>query len=398
MKRFIFPNNLRITFISLLAISLIFVYILVKNNTALSPKIDLHTGYMACLDNNDKDIKKGQCLRRLAIDAITNYSVEEIDSVIRTISDSNKRQWCHEFMHYSGWEVYKKTGSIFDSFLQASNECDSGMYHGIVEEYINQTKISLDADEFISIIPQACEGENFNQNLSSGMKSLCYHGLGHAFMLITDNNLNESLKYCDYLSAPIPCYTGTFMENTQSKQVGRSNHPSKFSYDRENPDYPCSGLDEKYKDQCYIYKGISNVVQTGGDFKQAFKDCLKVMPQYQNSCFWGVGSNIPGPHWSTQTTAEKCSIALEISQEAYEQCIYGAMSFVVQLNLGDPKAATEFCEVVDKNYKDICYRAAGISLGGWVTSEETLEQKCKQLKETKAQKLCQEPHSILDGN
>lgn len=390
MRRFTLPKNLLITVISLLLINFIFAFILVKNNT-LSPKINLHAGYIACLDSNDKDIKKGQCLRRLAINAITDYSVEEIDSVIRTIGDSNKRQWCHEFLHYAGWELYKKTQSMFDAFSQASSECDSAMYHGVVEEYINETESSSDPEKFTSIIPEVCEEENIDKNLQSGMKALCYHGLGHAFMLITDNSLDESLEYCDSLLVPVACYTGVFMENTQSKQVGRSNHPSKFNYARENPNYPCNILDEKYKDQCYVYKGISNVVQTSGDFKQAFEDCLEADPEYQDKCFLGVGSNIPGPHWSTQTAGKKCGVALEVSPLAYEQCIYGAMSFIVQLNLGDPKSATEFCEVADENYKDICYRAAGISLGGWITPEETLEKKCKQFKETKAQELCQHP-------
>lgn len=395
MKRFTSNNNLLMILISLLFINIVFAFILFKNNTSLSSKIDLRRGYIACLDSNDKDIRKGQCLRKLATDAITDYSVAEIDSVIRTISDSSKRQWCHEFMHYVGWELYKKTNSMFDSFSQASNECDSGMYHGIVEEYINETEISSDPEEFINIIPNACEGKNFNQNLPSGMKALCYHGLGHAFMLVTDNGLNESLKYCDYLSIySDSCYTGAFMENVKKKQVSRSPaHPSKFSYNSDDPDYPCNIIDEKYRNECYVYKGISSVVNTGGDFKQSFKDCLKVTSKYQEKCFWGVGSDIPGPHWSTQTAAGKCIVALEVSSKAYEQCIIGAMSFLIQLNLGNPQAAIEFCNVVDENYKDICYRASGISLGGWVTHEESLEKKCKQFKEIKAQELCQNPHS-----
>lgn len=382
-------------FILLIDVILLVIFILIKMQLAVTPKINLRQEYIACLDNFNKPKEKGQCLRRLGSDALRDYSTAEIESTVKTINDSYQRQWCHEFMHYVGWALYKKTHNMFDAFAQAKGECDSAMYHGVVEEYISEAGIDSDPKKFANIIPNVCEDDISKHNLSSGMKSICYHGLGHAFMLITDNNLNESLKYCDDLSATHPCYTGAFMENVGGKQVGRFlNHPSKLSYNQNDPDYPCKILDEKYKDQCYIYKGISNVVHTGGDFKQSFKDCLKVTSKYQKKCFWGVGSDIPGPHWNTQTAAEKCAVALEISPEAYGQCIFGAMSFVVQLNLGDPKSAIEFCDVADQNYKDICYRAAGISLGGWVTAEEPLNKKCQVFKEMKAQRLCQHPNQI----
>lgn len=395
MKRFRKHKTVLLLIISLLLIDLTFALILLKTkNIFSSPKISLKETYIACLNQAKLPKEKGQCLRKLGLDALKGYSTAEIESEMKTISESSKRQWCHEFMHYVGWGLYQKTHSMLDAFSQAKGECDSGMYHGVVEEYINQAQINYDPEKFITLVQNVCEDNFSNPDLPSGMRSNCYHGLGHAFMLITENNLNEALKYCDYLSTTHACYTGTFMENIGSKQVGRSDHPSKLSYDQNNPDYPCNILDEKYKNQCYIYKGISNVVRTAGDFKKSFKDCLQVTSKYQEKCFWGVGSDIPGPHWSTQTAAEKCKVALDVSPKAYEQCLYGAMSFVVQLNLGNPKAAVEFCDVADQNYKDICHNAAGISLGGWVTAEETLEKKCASFQEVIAQRLCQHPNQI----
>lgn len=394
MKRLITDKTLLLLTVSLLLVNLILYLVFLKlktKNTYFPPKISLREAYITCLDNNKEAKEKGQCLRKLGSDVLKDYSTAEVESAIKTISQSDHRQWCHEFMHYVGWGLYQKTHSMLDAFSQAKGECDSGMYHGVAEEYINQAQINYNPEKFITLVQNVCEDNFSSPDLPSGMRSNCYHGLGHAFMLITDNNLDESLKYCDYLLATEPCYTGAFMENVGGKQVGRSNHPSKLSYNPNNPDYPCNVLNEKYKDKCYVYKGIFNVVRTAGDFRQSFKDCLKVTSKYQEKCFWGVGSDIPGPHWSTQTAAEKCKVALDISPKAYEQCILGAMSFVVQLNLGDPKAAIEFCDLADQNYKDICYNAAGISLGGWVTAEEPLEKKCKYFKEIKAQKLCQHP-------
>lgn len=378
----------------LLDILLLIIFLIINNQKIRLSEGSLRENYIKCLDKKEDKVK-GLCLQKLASNYLKNNSASQVEFVMKAIDNSSKRQWCHEFMHYIGWELYKKSGNLSDAFSEASNECDSAMYHGVVEEFISSKKIGNDLEKFINSIKNVCQDNFSSRRTSAGMKTLCYHGLGHGFMLITDNDLNESLKYCDHIlnNNGDACYTGAFMENVQAKQMGNSSgHFSKFSYKQDDVNYPCNILDEKYKKQCYSYKGVWSVVRSQGDFKQAFKECLNIAQNFQEDCFWGVGSDIPGPHWSAKTASEKCKVALEVDPKAYEQCIFGAMSFVIQLTVGDPKGAIEFCDVVDQNYKDICYRAAGSSLGGWVTAEESLEKKCKHFKDIKAQRICQHPH------
>ena len=243
-----------LVFLILLIIAEFFV--LNESFLNVSGKIPIRETYIACLNNTKQPKEKGLCLRSLAKDALKDHSAKEVESAmltILTISDSDKRQWCHEFMHYVGWELYDKTKNLYQAFNLASDKCDSAMYHGIVEEYIKTAQIGYKPEDFVkNVIPNSCEDGFSKLNLPVSMKGHCYHGLGHAFMFITDNDLIQSLRYCDHVLVGYEnsCYTGALMENLQSKQVGRlGTHVSKFSFDLNNPDYPCSILEQKYKDE-----------------------------------------------------------------------------------------------------------------------------------------------------
>ena len=350
--------------------------------------------YRNCIEEAKPKPEKGLCLRDLAEYVSGNSTASEIEAAIDSLTDSEDLAWCHEFLHYAGWGLYKKTKNLPDAFLGASGKCDSGMIHGIVEEYISEKLGGQDPEEFImNVAPTACEEDTVKDNPlpSAHVLGYCYHGLGHAFMFITANDLPQSLRYCDMLpsSYSAGCYTGSFMENLQSKQVGRLGaHVSAYAPKEDNPDYPCSVLDEKHQDFCYRYAGIAVGVRTKGDFKQAFESCLKFSPAHRNICFWGVGSHIPAPQWSNRWAGEKCKIALEISVEAYEQCILGGMSFLIPLKLGNPQAIGEFCEAIEPGYRNLCFESAGENLRSWTTSKEEYAKKCGKLSSARGRALC----------
>ncbi|HEY4496894.1 MAG TPA: hypothetical protein VI432_01980 [Candidatus Paceibacterota bacterium] len=354
-----------------------------------SPKEAFAVLYNKCADQSISDREKGECLKNLAETASRAYQLQEIEDGIRNINDSYKLQWCHEFMHYLGWETLSKTKTISKAFELASGLCDSGMYHGIVEEYINQAELSYDPETFTkNIIYETCEESINNSKNPVAIKGLCYHGLGHAFMFITENKLNNALEYCDRTKSPNGCYTGAFMENIQTKQIARFSHQKELAFQENDPDYPCKILNNKYKDTCYLYKGINNLVATGGDVKKAFELCLKVASKYKNICFRGTGSNIPGPHETPKGAGEKCLLSLQINKTAYEECIKGAMSFLVQVALGSPEAVAEFCETIKEEQRNLCYAESGDNLNLWVTENETLADKCNKLPTSDAKNLC----------
>ena len=113
-----------------------------------------------------------------------------------------------------------------------------------------------------------------------------------------------------------------------------------------------------------------------------------VKPEYRDTCFYGVGSDIPGPFWSSREAGEKCKTALAVSDEAYKQCVIGGMSFLVQINVGDPKAAVEYCDTVLPKFKDACYKAAGEGLRDWLGPGEKLAEKCKSFGDEHSISVC----------
>jgi hypothetical protein len=271
------------------------------------------------------------------------------------------------------------------------------MYHGIAEEYINQ-KSKYDSEENLvsGIIPTACETEIYEESIPRGLESVCYHGLGHAFMVLNSNDLRRSLNYCDFASKEegftTVCYTGVFMESLQTKQVGNNlSHPSELNYDQDNPDYPCYSLDEKYKGICFEYRGVLNVILKNDNIKEALEECLKVTKAYQERCFLGAGSNILGRMETGFEAGKKCDPAIEVSLLAYEQCVSGALRSLIHSVRGNPEPTVGFCGGVLEYMRVSCWKQFGRNMRGWVTSEQALQEKCGYFEESIAIELCGTP-------
>ncbi len=343
--------------------------------------------YSMCMDSNKDKQKKGECLRDLAKKMSVVSSVRTEVSIGK-MQHGEFRLWCHEYMHYLGWEEYKKQDNLVKAYLGASGACDGGMYHGITEGYINDSVAKYSMEELMnSVIPGACE-VSFTENLSIGMKGYCYHGLGHTFMFLTDNDIVEALPLCDKVPDPMGCYSGVFMENIQPKQVGRTGVVSdKYKFDRNNPDFPCSLLNERYKKVCYSFKG-GNGLNLESGVEYAFESCKEVDSRYANDCYLGVGLNIPNPNITNAEAAKSCNYSLGISKKAYEMCISGALYFVVNKTLGSAYEADKFCGAVNSQLQRYCYKLAGDYLSSWVSRGASLEDKCSYMSSARAREVC----------
>jgi hypothetical protein len=384
----------KLLFLGLLIIFIIIESFLIYNKT-IQPylqeknRTEIRLTYINCLTKKD-DLAIGQCLRQVAKDT-SNIAKIEREGIINQLTASQQLHWCHEFLHYVGWDVYQQTNSLPLAFSQASEQCDSGMFHGVVEGYISQTAKGKFTEDFIKTIPSnICTANLEKLNLPKAVTGICYHGLGHAFMFITDNNLITALHYCDTITSGTQgCYSGAFMENVQSKQVGLSGtHPSKFAFDPQKPDFPCNTLDDKYKSFCYTYKGIHDTVLTKGDFRHAFLECQKIDQNYRSVCIQGVGMNIPAPQLTSEQAGKGCLQALVIDNQSYELCVNAALSFEVELHHDNMKEIEEFCQQIESNLQSNCYYNASLYLKSWLKTNETIESKCQQLSNQQAINSC----------
>jgi hypothetical protein len=311
------------------------------------------------------------------------FGPKVISKELDTLSLQDRNLWCHETMHYVGWKAYQVEQSVSNAFTQASELCDSAMYHGIMEEYLRQNGLEEDIG---SLIQNVCtEALKERPDFSLGTKSLCYHGIGHGLMYITTSDLGSSLDYCDVLQDGDrqSCYGGVFMEHTASKQVGPASNEKDLS------DYSyCEALKEHQKIDCYGRQGANNFSFTGGDVKPAMELCLELPLQYQKTCFEGVGTNNPAPSKTHTQSSIDCHEALDVSSESYEGCITGGLSFVVQLDRGEANGANDFCRATLPEYQEYCYIRMGQQLENWLSEDEQRETKCEIVEESRFRNLC----------
>lgn len=333
------------------------------------------TEYIRCIGlTGDKEI--GNCLDKLAQYSYDNYSIHDIGVQIDGLTYRQKNRWCHEVMHYLGWKAYQEEGSVAHAFMQALPLCDSGMYHGVMEEYLRQNGMSGNVGELIKSICVDSLAEN--PDFSEGTKALCYHGLGHGLMYVTASDLGKSLNFCDLLTdkAVGECYTGVFMEYKTSKAIGT------LQNDRDLEDFSqCADLSEHQKSFCFFTQGLNYLSLANGDPAQAMRSCSAVPEEFRTSCYMGVGANTPSPSKSHADSGRACNATREVSLAAYGACIKGGLSFVAQLDRGDSAGSIAFCSVIDDDMKSYCFTEMGIALKDWMSAGVTTDEVCKDVPE-----------------
>src|SRR6185295_8507310 len=96
-------------------------------------------------------------------------------------------------------------------------------------------------------------------------QSQCLHGIGHGIMAWSGYALPDALRHCDALEpGRQPCYTGVFMENiVGSLDSHHSGQPAGSRYLSNDPQYPCTIVDDKHKESCYLLQ-TSRMLQLFG--------------------------------------------------------------------------------------------------------------------------------------
>ncbi len=310
-----------------------------------SQSYDFKDTYTQCLKLQQRN-DTGECLRNLANNALDKSSISEIEVSLKPTIGTANSEWCHEFMHYLGWSTALRHTNLAEAFTNASSICASGMYHGVVEQYLSTMQTEKTLEEKALLVSNDCK------NSSEIIQTNCYHGMGHAFMFVTDNDLKQSTHLCEKLPSNqlSNCFTGVFMEVTQPKQVA-SVHKT-YSFENIDPNYPCEDLLDENKSDCYLYKGNLNFYLANQNSKSAFENC-SLVENYEKECYLGVGHSLLRPNWSVETLAKDCNYASTVNKIAHEQCIKGVVPFIMETTQGNPAPAFEFCTLLKFN-NQIC--------------------------------------------
>lgn len=250
---------------------------------------------------------------------------------------------CHDVAHKAGrfsYEIYKD-----NAFKECGAECHSGCYHGATEAYFKENgTVNLQQN-----LRTLCSSE-----LNPFFSHQCLHGIGHGLMAWTGYELFEALKNCELLNqGQESCFTGVFMENIVGGLTDKkSGHYTKYL--NEDPQYPCTLVDERYGSSCYLLQTSRMMQLFLGDFTKVAAACLQAPQVYQIICFESMGRDVGGTHRNNpQGAISVCSNAPLGSFRT--ACLRGT----VQDSFWDPRGADtalNFCQLLsDSRERDACY-------------------------------------------
>lgn len=190
--------------------------------------VDTHTANMIRLRVTQKkcplDMRARQSCLEKNYTHYANYSgVDSALSLLR-LEVSNEPRFagaCHSVMHQIAHVAVHEFKNFGNAMYHGTTLCQNGYYHGVVEEYLRNENVDVltptDLQNF-------CRTSLSATSLATDTLN-CIHGIGHALMYMTRNDLPKSLVRCgDFLDDHMrsQCLTGAFMQEgfiaTSSKQ------------------------------------------------------------------------------------------------------------------------------------------------------------------------------------
>jgi hypothetical protein len=260
------------------------------------------------------------CLESYYQKLVDTYGVDVAFSDLkeRYESDAFVVTECHPITHVIGREAVKFYPTVSKAYQHGDSFCWSGYYHGVLEgivKNIGQKNLASKLDTICADIPGK---EHYTFDYYN-----CVHGLGHGIMELGGDDVFQSLKTCDNLTGEWEkqsCYSGVFMENI----IVETRDGSSPGLKADQPLYPCTAADAKYKFQCYLGQTSYVLQRNGGNFTATFGACADVEGGFRAVCDQSIGrdaanyANHDGPQ--TKATCSLASVAVDQTN-----CIVGAV-------------------------------------------------------------------------
>lgn len=289
------------------------------------------------------------CIQKRYQDLVYGSGVQGAFTELKSAYETNEfvKANCHQVTHVIGRTAFDLYDDVPETYSQGDNFCWSGYYHGAMEAVtaeIGPENILSEANTICSSVSEEQEQSFYSYN--------CVHGLGHGFMGILENEVFESLETCDTLGGRWEresCYGGVFMENIMAD----INPDTKTKYlNAEEPLYPCTEVDSKYKEQCYIMQTSYALKTVDKDFGKVFELCGAAEDEYRSTCYQSLGRDASGNSASDPVkTKESCMLGRD--EEARSNCVVGAVKDFVSY-YGSDTQAKEFCESLDRDLRETC--------------------------------------------
>lgn len=264
---------------------------------------------------------------------------------------------CHDLAHVLGRYWIARGGTVAAGFMEGSNVCHSGFFHGMVERVIRGDEILASEplhasfDELTAKVPSICTAEAL-QTESGNIRFQCLHGLGHAVVFSLGYRMPLALKVCDEMPddwGRVSCHGGAFMENItgveRERRMLRSN----------DPHYPCSAVEARYRDSCYLMQ-TSWMLEDGMSWEEIVAACRAAEP-HRLACFQSFGRDL-SPLARQHGPGDYASRCAALRPDERSRCIQGAV-FALADHTWDGRYAYPFCAVFgSQELRAECFSAA----------------------------------------
>ncbi len=306
------------------------------DNNCLDPRKDLEICYVDYYHDSAEKLGTIETLKQL-------HERKEVDAVLGVN--------CHEAMHEIGHEAFNEYGSIGEAYAHADYSCWGGYLHGVVEESMRGRSLDdIGKDELNSM----CDvvkggGEKSFEHFS------CVHGLGHALMFVSNNELLKVISHCDDLNSvweARQCANGAFMQNMFSNY---NDHVSDFT-SKEDMHVPCNLVREDLQDVCYQVQGKLILDRLTWDFDKAFTFCAGLPTATTSAaCVSGLGAAVS--NFSAYKPQKISTLCAKAPNGLDQDCLYGAITDLEGV-VGDTTLGRQVCSFQPVEKQATCYAIA----------------------------------------
>lgn len=257
--------------------------------------------------------------------------VDEIFNVIRELrSIDSGYQFCHVLAHKLGELVVAEDP---DRWIEAiplnpsDGMCSNGFVHGVVggrfrAEVLDEATLA----HFLPDFRRACEPRP-DWNPSGLDRAICYHGMGHLYMFITDANISHALEVCEEATPSDTrrtCIEGVFM------QIYQPLEPDDFELLKRLPYIPDRS---SYREFCSAYRQSDYV---GACLREAW-------PLFREEISSGEGG--------------EAFCSGQPNENEKDNCYATITAIIGRTTLNDPASSTRACSALPRERQFICFES-----------------------------------------
>lgn len=171
-----------------------------------------------CASESDRSV----CYEQRAPTLLESMSLEEVFSVVRLLRHKDPAyQFCHVLAHKLGERIVAEDPERWLDAIALNPRdglCSNGFIHGVIGgKFRAEVLEHATLEGLLPDFSRACEPrENWHASLLD--QAMCYHGMGHLYVFITDADIPAALSLCERTSESPSgdfrrvCREGVFMQ------------------------------------------------------------------------------------------------------------------------------------------------------------------------------------------